>query len=89
HKTRKSASKRGPPRPPNGFMLYRSDKTKEIKKQLEEGGTTKILQSSLSKIIGDLWRSEPEEVREYFNKAALEQKEWHALVYPDYVFKPK
>ena len=47
-------------RPPNAFILYRSDKLVEVK---EAQADIRTPQAELSKLIAERWRQEPPEVR--------------------------
>ncbi|GAA5825140.1 hypothetical protein JCM3770_000645 [Rhodotorula araucariae] len=76
------------PRPMNSFMLYRSAQLKELEECREVAGA-KLQQSDLSRLIAAKWRDESVEVREQYTRRALEEKELHALRYPDYAFRPK
>src|SRR5437762_8345286 len=46
------------PRPPNSFILYRKDKQPEILAKYEN-----ISNNEVSKIVGQMWRNEPSEVK--------------------------
>ncbi|BGP42246.1 hypothetical protein JCM10449v2_006251 [Rhodotorula kratochvilovae] len=76
------------PRPMNSFMLYRSAQLKELGEYRDESGT-KLQQADLSRLIAVKWREESAEVREGYTRRALQEKELHALRYPDYAFRPK
>lgn len=67
-----------PPRPPNAFILYRSEQIKILK----EGGAPKKPQSDISKLIGGMWRSESVEVRRWFEHQAELKKLEHAETFP-------
>ncbi|KAJ7292170.1 high mobility group box domain-containing protein, partial [Mycena rebaudengoi] len=68
------------PRPANAWILYRSDKIKELRK-----GTP---QRDLSKQVSALWRNERPDVRAWYEKRAEEKKQEHRRMYPDYRFQP-
>ncbi|GAA5823190.1 hypothetical protein JCM11251_007518 [Rhodosporidiobolus azoricus] len=76
------------PRPPNAWMLYRSARVKEFAEREKQGGSRVTMQSDLSKIIGEMWRTEPLDVREAYAKLALAERDEHAKRYPEYVYKP-
>lgn len=67
------------PRPPNAFILYRSEQLKELKKK---GSTAGISQSLISKMIGGMWREESPDVRKWFVQRADEKKVEHLATYP-------
>ncbi|CAG8592763.1 2594_t:CDS:2 [Racocetra persica] len=72
------------PRPPNAFILYRRAKQPEVTR--EHG---KIPNGKISKILGNLWRNESEDVRRYWQKIAYKKKMEHMLAHPGYVYRPK
>ncbi|KAJ7292234.1 high mobility group box domain-containing protein, partial [Mycena rebaudengoi] len=67
------------PRPPNCWILYRSDKRKELGKMHE---------NEASKMISARWKSEVPHVRAKYEQLANEKKEEHTRMYPDYRFSP-
>ena len=72
------------PRPPNAFILYRSDKQAIIKEE-----NPKIDNKDISRIIGEMWNDESASVRQsYYWKAKLKKSE-HERMYPDYSYHPK
>ncbi|KAI8324538.1 hypothetical protein GQ54DRAFT_246160, partial [Martensiomyces pterosporus] len=48
-------------RPPNSFILYRSDKLRELIQQYPE-----LKQTDISKMCADNWKHECPEVKEYY-----------------------
>ncbi|PLW36832.1 hypothetical protein PCANC_13958 [Puccinia coronata f. sp. avenae] len=72
------------PRPPNSWILYRSDKIAEMKSQ-----HSGLAQCLLSKEIATRWHSESQEVRNNYEKKAELIKAEHAIKYPDYKYSPK
>ncbi|KAI0331198.1 HMG-box [Cubamyces sp. BRFM 1775] len=83
-KSRKAAQQ--PPRPPNAWLIYRSEKVKELLQRLPEGAV--LHQSEASRFIGPMWASEPREVRAEFERRAEAAKEEHARLYPGYRYQP-
>ncbi|KAJ7647508.1 hypothetical protein FB45DRAFT_1051980 [Roridomyces roridus] len=71
-----------PPRPPNAWILYRSDKSKTVR----EG---RMAQGELSKIIAEMWRNEAPEIRAYYERLADQAKIQHLNDNPGYKYKPK
>ncbi|KAJ2797329.1 hypothetical protein H4R20_005222 [Coemansia guatemalensis] len=70
-------------RPPNSFMLYRSQRHKELVKQYKGGNKV------VSGIIAKEWHSmTPDLKKEYEELAAIKKRE-HELLYPNYKFMPK
>jgi len=75
-----------PPRPPNAWILYRSDKLQELPPP--PLGHPKPTQAEVSKIISAQWRSEVEDVRALYEQRAEMAKAEHARLYPNYRFAP-
>lgn len=75
-----------PPRPPNAWILYRSDKLQELPPP--PVGQSKLTQAQVSKIIAAEWKKEPEEVRNFYEQRAEKAKAEHARLYPNYRFAP-
>lgn len=85
-------------RPPNAWILYRSTKLAEWKSKNPElytkGHRTEAdrgnrpTQASMSKHIADLWKEEPQEVKEHFHKEAMMRSVQHAIENPGYRFNP-
>ncbi|KAG9317529.1 hypothetical protein JVU11DRAFT_1735 [Chiua virens] len=72
------------PRPPNAFMLYRSDflKRRAVPPEIERR------QQNLSRIAGQCWNTLPDSEKEYwFNQAAIVRAE-HRARYPFYKAGP-
>ncbi|GBC04466.1 hypothetical protein RclHR1_00570022 [Rhizophagus clarus] len=72
------------PRPPNAFMIYRRNKAAEIK-YLLEGEKSAVI----SKIIGNMWKEERDEVKELFKTMARVAEKRHAKKHPNYSYKPQ
>lgn len=72
------------PRAQNCFILYRKDKRKDIL-QAHPGATNK----EVSKMAGNLWRNESEEVKKFYQNKANEAKKIHQLKYPYYRYCPR
>ncbi|KAG6369510.1 hypothetical protein JVT61DRAFT_14308 [Boletus reticuloceps] len=72
------------PRPPNAFMLFRAD----FVRQKHVPGSIETNHGSLSKIIGNCWRSLPLEEKRVWEIKAKQEKEAHSKRYPGYRFKP-
>ncbi|KAH7929942.1 hypothetical protein BV22DRAFT_1028907 [Leucogyrophana mollusca] len=72
------------PRPPNAFMLFRAD----FVRQKHVPGSIETNHGSLSKIIGNCWRSLPLEERRVWETKAKQAKAAHKATYPDYRFRP-
>ncbi len=68
-------------RPPNAFMLFRSDYWRENKDIIHERDHREI-----SCICGELWRALPPDEKRVYRDMASEAKEVHLAKYPDYKF---
>jgi HMG (high mobility group) box len=75
-----------PPRPPNAWILYRSDKLQQLPPPAF--GQPKPTQAEVSKIISAQWRSESDQVRAHYDHLAEMAKAEHARLYPNYRFAP-
>jgi hypothetical protein len=75
-----------PPRPPNAWIIYRSDKLQNLPPP--PLGQPKPTQAEVSKIIAAQWRAESEDVRALYDHRAETAKAEHARMYPDYRFAP-
>lgn len=71
------------PRPPNPWILYRSERAKNLPR-----GPGGMQQSDVSKVIADAWANETADVREHYQHLAEQKKAEHALRYPKYRFRP-
>lgn len=74
------------PRPPNAWIIYRSDKVHQLPPI--EPGQPRRAQAEVSKMISNMWANESEETRQVYERRAEEAKAAHALKYPGYRFKP-
>ncbi|KAI0371096.1 HMG-box, partial [Pilatotrama ljubarskyi] len=83
-KPRKSPTDK-PPRPPNAWILYRTDRLKRLRED-NDGPPRK--QADISKLLGVLWAQEPDEVKRQYEKAAEIAKAKHAEKYPGYKYQP-
>jgi len=72
------------PRPPNAFMLFRAD----FVRQKHVPGSIETNHGSLSKIIGNCWRSLPLEEKHVWEVKAKHAKAEHKKIYPEYRFRP-
>ncbi|PFH54730.1 hypothetical protein AMATHDRAFT_106412, partial [Amanita thiersii Skay4041] len=72
-------------RPPNAFMLFRSDfwakeklKTEPIERDHRD----------ISRIAALCWNNLDDEIRAIYQKKAEERKQIHRLQYPEYKYSP-
>jgi hypothetical protein len=72
------------PRPPNAFMLFRAD----FVRQKHVPGSIETNHGSLSKIIGNCWKSLPLEEKRVWEVKAKHAKAEHKARYPEYRFRP-
>jgi len=75
-----------PPRPPNAWILYRSDKLKSLPP--EQPGEQRRAQADVSKLISEMWRNESEAVKLEYERLADAKKAEHQRLYPSYRFQP-
>ncbi|KAJ7072458.1 hypothetical protein C8F01DRAFT_1104064 [Mycena amicta] len=68
-----------PPRPPNAWILYRTDRAKEIGRKA---------QADVSREISAMWRNELPVVRAQYERMADIKKAEHHAMYPEYRFQP-
>ncbi|KAH8926201.1 hypothetical protein BT69DRAFT_1201680, partial [Atractiella rhizophila] len=61
-------------RPRNAWIIYRSEKLKELKPQAP--------QAELSKALGEMWRNEPPEVKKEYERKAEVEKAQHNKAFP-------
>ncbi|KAJ2660404.1 hypothetical protein IWW48_002989 [Coemansia sp. RSA 1200] len=70
-------------RPPNSFMIYRSERHNELVKEYRGGNKV------ISGIIAKEWHNmSPQNKKKYEDLAAIKKRE-HELLYPNYKFMPK
>ncbi|TFK75332.1 hypothetical protein BDN72DRAFT_787252 [Pluteus cervinus] len=75
-----------PPRPPNAWILYRSDKLRELPPSTPN---QRMVQADVSRLISTMWKSEAEDVRAEYERRADQKKAEHALRYPNYRYQPQ
>jgi len=75
-----------PPRPANAWILYRSDKMKDITPSLP--GQPKPPQADISKLIAAMWKNEKPEVKQHYEALSDMKKAEHLALYPGYRFQP-
>ncbi|OBZ68333.1 Silenced mating-type M-specific polypeptide Mc [Grifola frondosa] len=82
-----SSSSDKPPRPSNAWIIYRSEKQREMK-ALQDPTKPKRPQAEVSKIIGAMWKAEPDSVKAHYDRLAELEKHEHKKQYPSYRFQP-
>jgi hypothetical protein len=75
-----------PPRPPNAWILYRSDKLRQLPPI--EPGNPRRAQAEVSKMISSMWKNESDTVRAEYERRADAKKAEHQHMYPGYRFQP-
>ncbi|EPQ57488.1 high mobility group box, partial [Gloeophyllum trabeum ATCC 11539] len=75
-----------PPRPPNAWILYRSDKLKTLPPV--PPGMPRRAQADVSREISLMWKNEREEVRAQYERLAEVRKAQHQNAYPGYRYHP-
>ncbi|RIB23607.1 high mobility group box domain-containing protein, partial [Gigaspora rosea] len=71
-------------RSPNCFLLYRRAKQPEITRYYGKVSNTKM-----SRILSDLWKNEPNEVRHYWQNLADKKKIEYMQAPPEYCYPNK
>ncbi|KAI6129432.1 hypothetical protein EDD16DRAFT_1701428 [Pisolithus croceorrhizus] len=71
-----------PPRPPNAWILYRSDKLRQLPPAKGRA------QADVSKTISEMWKNETDTVRLFYERMADARKAEHQRMYPEYRFQP-
>lgn len=69
------------PRPPNAWILYRSDCIQKLRANTVEGAP-RPTQADLSKQFGEKWRNEDPEVKARYERLAEIARDDHAIKYP-------
>ncbi|KAI1766848.1 hypothetical protein GGR53DRAFT_181320 [Hypoxylon sp. FL1150] len=72
------------PRPRNAFILYRQHYQGQV--AARHPG---LANPEISKLIGEQWREQPEDVKESWKRLAEEEKLRHQRQYPDYRYQPR
>ncbi|KAK0241988.1 hypothetical protein EDD85DRAFT_1020677 [Armillaria nabsnona] len=79
-----SSSSAKPPRPPNAWILFRSDMVRVMPKPASGAAQ----QSVVSKAISKLWAEADPAIKHEYERRAEIRKQEHAEMYPDYRFQP-
>ncbi|KAK7397811.1 slightly ste11-like protein [Neonectria punicea] len=72
------------PRPRNAFILYRQHHQAQVVAQ-----NPNLSNPDISKIIGEQWNEEPEDIKANWKGLADEEKQRHQRQYPDYRYQPR
>ncbi|PWN51166.1 hypothetical protein IE53DRAFT_305790, partial [Violaceomyces palustris] len=81
------------PRPPNAWILYRSQKYQEFREKTNslasssEAGKPKS-QAEISRIISSMWQGESAETKQHYEALAEARKIAHQKTYPTYRYRP-
>ncbi|KAK9711020.1 hypothetical protein K7432_008088 [Basidiobolus ranarum] len=73
-----------PPRPLNPFLLFRKDVQASVFAQ-----NPGISNSEVSKVIGQMWKDAPFDVKERYQLSAEDKKRIHKEMYPNYKYAPE
>ncbi|CDO71015.1 hypothetical protein BN946_scf184844.g19 [Trametes cinnabarina] len=81
-------------RPENAWILFRRKQVRDHNANAEEeeketGPQKKRRQADLSKTISQQWKTLSQEERQYWEDLAKEKKKEHAMLYPNYVYRPQ
>ncbi|KNC97617.1 uncharacterized protein SPPG_07085 [Spizellomyces punctatus DAOM BR117] len=83
--TRTAAVKaKGAKRPANSWILYRQEKHPIVLAE-HEG----ITNNEISKIVAEMWKAEPEHIKNIYKTRAEEERRRHRLLHPDYKYAPR
>src|SRR6185312_6749213 len=86
-KRRKNSNKRNlPPRPQNAWVLFRRNFQSQERSQRPDGPHTL---KQISKTAAENWKSQPKEVKQYFNLLSKLASRQHKVMYPEYVYNPR
>ena len=77
-----SNKSKGPPRPPNGFLLCR----KNVHREATSIGISNM--RVVSKVSGILWRGATPEEKETYEKLSAQVNRLHSQRYPGYKYRP-
>ncbi|KAI1471561.1 uncharacterized protein F4812DRAFT_449573 [Daldinia caldariorum] len=72
------------PRPRNAFILYRQHYQGQVAAR-----NPGLANPEISKLIGEQWREQPEEIKNNWKRLAEEEKIRHQRQYPDYRYQPR
>ncbi|KAJ3387154.1 hypothetical protein HDU84_001004 [Entophlyctis sp. JEL0112] len=72
------------PRPPNAFMLYRSEKQPELVERAKGEGKSS---RDFSRVLGEMWAAEAPAVRQRFQALAAERMKLHRQMYPEFRYR--
>ncbi|CAG8671533.1 2327_t:CDS:1, partial [Paraglomus occultum] len=85
-KQRKNNNKKSlPPRPQNGWILFRRNFQSQRSQCPGRPNTLK----EISKLAAESWKIQPKEVKQYFNILSKIASHKHKTMYPEYVYNPK
>ncbi|KAJ4254866.1 slightly ste11-like protein [Fusarium torreyae] len=72
------------PRPRNAFILYRQHHQAQVVSR-----NPNLSNPDISKIIGEQWKDESQEIKDNWKSLADEEKQRHQRQYPDYRYQPR
>ncbi|KAF5018264.1 hypothetical protein F66182_9767 [Fusarium sp. NRRL 66182] len=72
------------PRPRNAFILYRQHHQAQVVSR-----NPNLSNPDISKIIGEQWKEESQQVKDNWKSLADEEKQRHQRQYPDYRYQPR
>lgn len=72
------------PRPRNSWIIYRQDRTKDLRAQ-----DPSLTASEISRIVSNLWRDELPQVRTYYQRLAADEAQAHRDRYPNYRYRAR
>ena len=75
------------PRPPNAWILYRTDRLRQWKASRSPNDPP-VKQADISRFIADRWKAEDEAIKLEYEKRAAIAKAEHKKRFPDYKYNP-
>ena len=76
------------PRPPNCFMIYRKNALAQKEREVNKDNTPFNMRE-FSKEVAAQWKTEPDEVVNYYTQIAEIARIIHSKLYPHYKYKPR
>ncbi|KAK0538296.1 hypothetical protein OC835_001468 [Tilletia horrida] len=89
-----------PPRPPNSWILYRADKSRELAGEKGPTDQTSLCldrpssrdksgKGAMTRIVARMWKEETLQVRRWYEDLAEQKKQEHLQLYPGYKYRPR
>jgi hypothetical protein len=82
--TARAVSKNAIPRPRNSWILYRQDRTRDLRAH-----DPSLTASEISRIVSSLWKDELPHVKTYYTELAATEAQAHRDNHPDYRYRAR